>query len=53
MREKAPLPSRAKPDEAWNIYSYFGGDRFVDHLILYSLGDGENFAGKGKDDQEI
>ena len=44
---------RAKPDEAWNIYSYFGGGRFVDHLILCALGDGENSAGKGKDDQEI
>lgn len=53
MREKAPLPSRSKPDEAWNIHSYLGGDPFVDHFILYALGDGGNSAGKGKDDQEI
>ena len=53
MREKTPLPSRVKPDEAWNIYSYFRGDRFVDHRFLYALGAGENSAGKGKDDQEI
>jgi len=53
MVEKAPLPVARKTDEAWNIYSYFGGDRFVDHLILYALGAGENSAGKRKDDQEI
>ena len=53
MREKAPLPSRSKPDEAWNIHSYLGGDPFVDHFILYALGDGGNSAGKRKDDQEI
>src|SRR5213592_4372526 len=53
MREKAPLPLRSKPDEAWHIHSYFGGDPFVDHFILYALGSGENSAGKGKDDQEI
>jgi hypothetical protein len=53
MREKAPWPSRSKPDEAWKIHSYFGGDPFVDHCMLYALGAGENSAGKGKDDQEI
>jgi hypothetical protein len=53
MREKAPLASRSKPDEAWNIHSHFGGDRFVDHFILYALGAGENSSGKGKGDKEI
>lgn len=47
MREKAPLPSRSKSDEAWNIHSYFGGDPFLDHFFVYALGDGENSAGKG------
>jgi hypothetical protein len=53
MREKAPLPSRSKPDEAWNIHSYLGGDPFVDHFILYALGAGGNSAGKVTDDQKI
>ena len=50
---QTPLPSRSKPDEAWNIHSYVGGDPFVDHFILYALGDGGNFAGERKDDQEV
>ena len=52
MRESS-FAVALKTDEAWNIHSYFGGDPFVDHFILYAFRTGENSAGKGKDDQEI
>ncbi|PYM09283.1 MAG: hypothetical protein DMF15_06270 [Verrucomicrobia bacterium] len=40
-------------DEAWNVHSHARGDHFLDHFFLYSLRTRKNFAGQGKNKQEI
>src|SRR5438132_10696561 len=53
MREKAFSPPTPGNDEARNFYSHARGDHFLDHFFLNSLRAGEDFAGSGKDEQEI